>query len=376
MRPQLAAWALIPLLFSASPVRAADLPGTWQGTLTAGQALRLVFAIVSSDGGTLTATVHSIDQGGQAFPAAVTADDSTVRVAVSSIGATFEGRINSSGTAIAGTWTQANMPFPLTLTRATPDTAWAIPTPPVRVGPMASTAPLTLEVATIKPSRPGTPGKLITVKGRQVLTVNTSLADLISFAYDVHASQLDGGPSWATSTHFDITAQPDAQGLPNIAQLKGLIRTLLRDRFRLASHAETRDLPIYAIVAGSGAHKLTGSTGDPDGLPSLLFQRLGVLPARNASMADLASVLQSAVLDRPVIDRTTLQGRWDFTLTWTPDDSQFQSLGVRVPPPPGDGSGPPGLFTAMQEQLGLRLDATKGSATVLVIDQVEQPSDN
>ncbi len=376
MRSRLASWALIPLLLFAHPSRAADLPGIWQGTLTAGQALRLVFAIVGSDGGALVATVQSIDQGGQAFTAGVTADDSTVRVAVSSIGATFEGRINAAGTAIAGTWTQANMPFPLTLTRATPDTAWAIPAPPARIGPMASTAPLTLEVATIKPTRPGTAGKLITVKGRQVLTVNTSLADLISFAYDVHASQLDGGPPWVASTHFDVTAQPDAEGLPNIAQLKGLIRTLLRDRFRLTSHSETRELPIYAIVAGSNPHKLTRSAGDPNGLPSLLFQRLGVLPALNASMVDLASVLQSAVLDRPVIDRTTLPGRWDFTLTWTPDDSQFRSLGVRVPAPPTDGSGPPGLFTAIQEQLGLRLDATRGPATVLVIDHVESPSDN
>ena len=83
-----------------------------------------------------------------------------------------------------------------------------------------------------------------------------------------------------------------------------------------------------------------------------------------------------AVLDRPVIDRTGLQGRFDFTLTWTADESQFRSMGVNVPPPPADGSGPPGLFTAIQEQLGLRLERTDAPVEVMVIDSVQRPSEN
>jgi uncharacterized protein (TIGR03435 family) len=104
-----------------------------------------------------------------------------------------------------------------------------------------------------------------------------------------------------------------------------------------------------------------------------MFRGLGVLPGVNASMADLASVMQGAVLDRPVVDQTGITGRYDFTLTWTPDESQFRGLGVRVPPPPENATAP-SLFTAMQEQLGLRLDATRAPAEVLIIDRVEKPS--
>jgi uncharacterized protein (TIGR03435 family) len=82
------------------------------------------------------------------------------------------------------------------------------------------------------------------------------------------------------------------------------------------------------------------------------------------------------VLDRPVVDQTKLAGKFDFTLTWTPDESQFGGMGVRVPPPSGDAAAPPGLTTAMPEQLGLRLESTKATVDVIVIDRVEKPSDN
>ena len=77
-----------------------------------------------------------------------------------------------------------------------------------------------------------------------------------------------------------------------------------------------------------------------------------------------------------MVDQTNLQGRFDFTLTWTPDESQFAGMGARVPPPTGDPAAPPGLFTAIQEQLGLRLESTKAPAEVLVIDRVDKPSEN
>jgi uncharacterized protein (TIGR03435 family) len=85
--------------------------------------------------------------------------------------------------------------------------------------------------------------------------------------------------------------------------------------------------------------------------------------------------MQSNVLDRPVVDRTGLQGRFDFTLNWTPDESQFRGMGVQVPPPPPDAK-LPGLFTAIQEQLGLKLDSTNAPAEVIIIDRVEKVSDN
>jgi uncharacterized protein (TIGR03435 family) len=107
------------------------------------------------------------------------------------------------------------------------------------------------------------------------------------------------------------------------------------------------------------------------------LEGLGNLPAVNATMTDFAGVMQGAVLDRPVVDQTGITGRWDFTLLWTPDEFQFGGLGVRPPPPPANtAAAPPDLFTAFQEQLGLKLEATKAMAEVFVIDKVAKPTEN
>jgi uncharacterized protein (TIGR03435 family) len=367
-------WTVALAVLSAQTAIAQGIDGTWQGTLQAGREIRVVFAISGNDDGGLTAMMHSIDQGGQGIAAsAVTLQGTTLRMSIAGIGGAFEGTLSPDLASIAGTWTQGGQSLPLTLRRATPETAWAIPEAP---RPMAADAPAVFEVATIKPSPEGRPGKLFTVRGRQVLTVNTSLSDLVSFAYGLHAGQIVGGPSWMEGDRYDVTGQPEAQGVPNQDQLRGMVRQLLEDRFRLAFHREPRELSVYAIVVGNGGPKLTRNDTNPDGLPSLLFRGLGVLPALNASMADLAGVMQAAVLDRPVVDRTGLPGKYDFTLTWTPDESQFAGVGVRVPPPPDDPNAPPGLFTAIQEQLGLRLESTKAPVEVLVIDRAERPSEN
>jgi uncharacterized protein (TIGR03435 family) len=289
------------------------------------------------------------------------------------LGATVEGKLAADGNSIVGTFTQGPGSLPVTLTRATKETAWAIPAPPKS---MASDAPLAFEVATVKPSNPNTPGKIFTVKGREVITINTTLSDLIGLAYNLHARQVSGGPPWMESDKFDVNGIPQAEGVPSTEQLRGLIQSLLKDRFKLTTHFEKRTLPAYALTLGSAGHKLTANTTNPNGLPGLFFKGLGNLPVRNATMGDFTRVMTQAVLDRPVIDRTGLQGRFDFTLTWTPDESQFRSMGVNVPPPPADGSGPPGLFTAIQEQLGLRLERTEAPVEVMVIDSVQRPSEN
>ncbi len=366
--------AAVVATWSGSAVHAQDLTGTWQGTLQAGQALRVAFTIANADGGGLKATMYSLDQGGQGIGvSAVTLQGATVKMSIAGLGGGFEGKLSPDGTSIAGTWSQGGGSLPLTLVRATRDTAWAIPAPPK---PMAADASTVFEVATIKPSNPDQPGKLLTVKGRQVITINTTLNDLITFAYDLHARQITGGPEWMSAEKYDVTGQPEGQGQPSMRQLKALVQTLLADRFKLTFHRDTRELPVYAIVVGTGGPKLTKNDSNPSGLPSLLFRGLGVLPAVNATMADLAGVMQTAVLDRPVVDKSGLPGRYDFTITWTPDESQFSGLGIRVPPPSGDPNAPPGLFTAFQEQLGLKLDSTRAPVEVLVVDRVEKPSAN
>jgi uncharacterized protein (TIGR03435 family) len=120
---------------------------------------------------------------------------------------------------------------------------------------------------------------------------------------------------------------------------------------------------------------MTANTTNPNGLPGLGFRGLGQMGVINATMGDFVNAMQSNVLDRPVLDRTGLQGRFDFTLNWTPDESQFRGMGVQVPPPAAEAK-LPGLFTAIQEQLGLKLDSVNAPVEVIVIDRVEKPSDN
>jgi len=366
-------WVVALVVLSAGVANAQGLAGNWQGTLRVGdRALRIVFVLSAADAGALRGVMYSIDQG-QAIPATITAQGSAVRMVVAGANITFEGSLGADGNSIAGNFTQGGNAIPLTLQRATKDTAWAIPEPPK---PMAADAPLAFEVATIKLSNPDQPGRLFTVRGRQVLTINTTLNDLIVFAYDLHAKQIAGGPDWAESQKFDVTGQPEAPGTPSITQLRGMIRLLLTDRFKLAFHRDKRDMPVYAIVVGPNGHKLTKNETNPNGLPNLLFRGLGVLPVSNATMGEFVGVMQSAVLDRPVVDKTGLTGRWDFQLRWTPDESQFVSMGVRVPPPTNEANAPPGLFTAFPEQLGLKLDSARAPVEVLVIDKVEKPSEN
>jgi uncharacterized protein (TIGR03435 family) len=355
---------------------AQDLIGTWQGTLQTDRELRIIFKISKDDNGGLKAAMYSIDQiGGQGIAGVMTHQGSVVKISVPGVGGSYEAKLSSDGASMTGTWIQGGPSMPLNLKHANSETAWTIPEPPAPMKSMAADASLTFEVATIKPSKPGTPGKAITMRGpRQFATINTSLADLITFAYGIQVRQITGGPSWMESDLFDITAQPEAEGTPNRKQLESMLQKLLADRFKLAFHRDKKELSVYAIVVGKNGPKLTKSASDPNGLPGLLFRGLGLLPARNANISDLAGVLQSVVLERPVIDQTGLSGRFDFELKWTPDESQFGGQGARARR--DDPDAPPDLFTAMQEQLGLQLKSTKAPIDVLAIDRIEKPSEN
>ena len=355
---------------------AQDVTGIWQGTLQAGkQELRTVVKISKADSG-LKAVFYSIDQSGQGVAGAIALQGSTVKISVPSIGGTYEGKLSADATSITGAWTQGGSPMPLNLKHVTEETAWPIPEPPVRLKPMAADASPVFEVATIKPGNPEAQGKGIMVRGRNFSTINTSLSDLITFAYGLHARQITGGPAWLESEKYDLVAKPDGEGQPNDKQWKGMVQKLLADRFKLTFHRDKKELSVFAIVVGKNGPKLTKSAGDPNGLPGLFFRGLGDLPARNATMADFAGVMQRAVLDRPVVDQTGLSGRFDFELKWTPDEFQFSGMGIKVPPPGDNPNAPPDLETAMRDELGLNLVSTKAPVEVLVIDKVEKPSAN
>jgi uncharacterized protein (TIGR03435 family) len=362
---------------AAVPNDAHDIVGTWQGTLHAGRDLRIVAKISRAGAGGYKADFYSIDQGGDPISVSkITLDGMTVKMAITAIGGTYEGKLSADNETIAGTWTQGPNPLALNLERATPTTEWTIPPPTPKLPPMAANADPKFEVATIKPSKPDTPGKMFRVQGRRFKTVNTTLNDLLSFAYGVQPKQVIGAPAWADTDKFDLDAEPDGEGAPNDKQWKSMMQKLIVERFKLTFHHDKRELAVYVLSVSKAGQKMTKSEGDPNGLPGLWFQQLGDLNVRNANMADFSGLMQSAVLDRPVLDQTGITGRWDFTLKWTPDDSQFSGMGVRIPPPTDSANAPPNLYTAIQEQIGLKLDATKAPADVMVIDHVEKPSDN
>jgi uncharacterized protein (TIGR03435 family) len=363
---------------ATAPNPATDISGTWQGTLHAGQDLRLVVKITKADGGGYNSVAYSIDQGGAPIPVAkTTLDGGTVKMAVTAIGGTYEGKLSADGNSIVGNWSQGPNPLPVTYTRATPATEWTIPPPPVQLPPMAADANPSFEVATIKPSKPDDQRKAFIVNGNQFHIINQPLTQIVSFAFDVQAKQVIGLPDWADTDKYDIDGKPDGEGAPNGKQWKIMIQKLLADRFKLAFHKDKKELSVYVLSVTKTGSKMTKNDSAPNGLPSLFFQGgLGKLNVRNALMTDFTGLMQGVVLDRPVVDQTGLTGRYDFSLNWTPDDSQFAGMGARIPPPTDAADAPPNLYTAIQEQIGLKLEATKAPADVMVIEHVEKPSAN
>lgn len=370
--------AAIPQSAGATAKPDQSIVGDWQGTLHIPQRdLRIVVKITEANPGGLKVVDYSIDQGGQPIPAtSASFQDGVFKFAIEFIGGSYEGKMSADGKSIAGTWTQGPKPLPLLLERATPETAWAIPAPPPKIPPMAANADPSFEVATIKPSKPDEKGNAILVRGGRFSTINTTLLSLVEFAYEVQAHQVVGGPDWMASDKFDIAAKPDAPGAPSDKQWKSMLQKLLADRFQLKFHRENKEMSAYVLAVAKNGPKLTKSPGDPNGLPGLFFHALGQLYVQNATMKDFTHLMQSAVLDRPVVDQTGIRGRWNFVLKWTPDESQFGGLGMKVPAPSNAADAPPPLFTAIQEEIGLKLEARKAPVEVMLLDHVEKPSAN
>ena len=233
---------------------------------------------------------------------------------------------------------------------------------------MAKDADPDWEVATVKPSDPNEPrGQHIDLRGRNVLLLDTTLDQFLLLGFGVQSSQLAGEPDWAKTQRWNVDGLPDAEGTPSMAQIQGLIRKILAERFGLVFHHEPREMPVFALTVAKSGPKMIADTSDPNGL---LHQQNGnsngrhVEDLKNASMADIVQILQFHV-DRPVVDQTGLKGRYDLKLQWTLDETQ-------TPAP----DAPPGLFTAIQDQVGLKLERLKAPVDTLVIDRVERPGAN
>ena len=178
------------------------------------------------------------------------------------------------------------------------------------------------------------------------------------FAYDVKYDQIAGGPKWMASGSYDLRAK--AAGPAEGPELRLMLQTLLADRFKLAIHRETKTVQGYALVAARSGHKIKPVDGA--GPPSMKSYR-GVIAAKATPLARLARNL-TITLRTPVVDATGVPGAFDFKLEWTP--------GVISSEEPVSAEIGPSLFTAMQDQLGLKLEARKAPLETIVVDRAEK----
>jgi len=354
--------------------------GTWQGTMhtPGGHDQRLVLKIVDDKTGGLSAELYNLDQSGPPISdSSVSFENGTLRFVNDFPGLKYQGKMSADGKEIRGIMTPIAhpQPVPLELERATLETEWATPAAPAPIQAMALDAKPGVEVATVKPTRPGTRMFMLMIRGSDVVVQNFSLTNLIKFAYQVQNQQIFGAPSWMDSDKWDIEAKPDVPGTPSVEQEREILQKLFAERFALKIHDETREMTGYILTVGKSGPKMTKSV-DASLPPNFYMQPFGVLHVQHATLGDFTRALRQNVLDRPVVNQTGLTGKWDFILRFdgTPYESQFP--GMPAHPLAADDTNAPSLFTAIHEQLGLELKAQKMPVPVLVIDHVEKPSPN
>ena len=227
---------------------------------------------------------------------------------------------------------------------------------------------LAFEVATIKPAAPSPDGHthINYPPGDRFSAQNLTLLALLDWAYHLPQTQILDGPAWLRSTRFDIYAKLESADAPanlsneeDHARKRRMVQALLAERCNLSLHQETRVLPAYDLVLAKGGSKLATSTnnGTSIGTGTNHFNGQGLTSAVIAEQL-------SYIAGRIVVDKTNLPDRYDVKLQWTPDGAPITD------------NSPPALFTAIQEQLGLRLDSAKEPVEVLVIDHIDQPSAN
>lgn len=230
----------------------------------------------------------------------------------------------------------------------------------------------TFDVASVRPQAPEDRGFLVRPPNRGQFTANGAVAKLlVMIAYDVQESQIVGGPSWLGTEKWDIQAKSETDK-HNVEETHLMLQRLLADRFGLRLHRSTEQLPVYVLTINKGGLKFKASQATVMNLQagpnSIIMQ--------GATIDRLIGVLATA-LGRPVVDRTGLTGSYDLTVQW--DDAPVRNGGFPgTANPPGTAAGIErgSIFTALPDQLGLRLDAQRAPVDVLVIDEITRPAAN
>lgn len=380
-------FALHAQTLKAGAVSAIEIAGDWQVAFSgAADATRVVFRISKAPAG-WRAMVYWVDQSH--YPASV--PTVTLRGTAVSFTATandlngsFAGTMAAGHGTIAGRWTQGSggksgfASQPMTMTRAVKGTAWEIPPPLGSDAKMiAANLDPTFEVTTVKPHDPKVMGGGWQWIGARRFEATMPVGALLADIYGLQHDQIIGAPDWVFKDVYDYAGVPDLPGWPTLDQRYSMERKMLQERFGLKVHTETREMSAVLLTTAKGGSKMAPSVMVDPGVTFSMHPAAGggglVFTAQNSSMGDFKRALQN-LLDRPVVDKTGLTGQFDFDLTFMPDESVF---GGRVHLPPVDsGETAPELYTALQEQLGLKLSRFKGQVEVLVIDHIERPSPN
>ncbi|HLK64499.1 MAG TPA: TIGR03435 family protein [Bryobacteraceae bacterium] len=203
------------------------------------------------------------------------------------------------------------------------------------------------------------------VQGRRVTGTASTLLDLITVAYGVKYDQISGAPKWAESDHYDLSAKAEGEGTLSKSDFQKMMQSLLADRFGLQTHREAKDRSVWALVVGKNGPKLKESATDASPGGHVRAGAGGLhMEVTKGTMEQLAAQLSHSA-GKPVVDRTNLTGSYAYTLDWVP------ATAVADPD-----SNTPSLLAALQEQLGLKLEAAKAPYPMLVIDRAQKPSEN
>ena len=228
-----------------------------------------------------------------------------------------------------------------------------------RMGFGQTAAPPTFEVASVKPNTSGSGSSHTSGTTGQLTITNRSLMELIKMAHSVQDYQIDG-PEWLRSAKFDIVAKIPADA--SREQRPAMMMALLVERFHLAVHRETKEMPAYALVVGKSGPKLQQVEPGGTNMNNNGNNNSRQITAERVSMAGLAETL-ARIVEHPVVDRTGLQGAYKLKLEYTPDNAKSDGP---------DGAAGPSIYTALQEQLGLKLQTQKLPVEIIVVDRVER----
>ncbi|SEG03215.1 soil-associated protein, TIGR03435 family [Bryocella elongata] len=239
---------------------------------------------------------------------------------------------------------------------------------------LAATAQQRYQVSTVKPSAPEAE-RHTQIRGSRFVSEGTTLEDLIKFAYGVHATQIIAGPAWIHTQKFDTMADPETEKRPSPEELRAMVAELLANRFQLVLVHEQQLIPVFALQRTSKEPKLK-KDDSPDVYLSGGLTPPGSLFVGHGTVTDFTHFLQRYAppeIDRPIVDQTGIQGHYDFELHFTPVDAPHDAQASSQTNTPPEA---PNIFTAIQEQLGLRLKPTRAATEVLRVASVSQPTPN